>query len=341
MKKFALAVPILFLLTFFAFGQGDIETSKKNARQLEKEGKSAEALAELSEAIAVEPTNADLYIRRASVYLGLKETDAMKQDLIKAVALKPDDETTILSAARVLFNAQIYGREFCSSAVSMLDRYLADHADADQVFNFRAINKQCAGDFFGAYQDFSRAAELKPDNPLYQKSAAASLANIGDSPQALELLGKMIAESEAKLSAANDAGKKWQLQFAVSRFYGSRSFVYEKQGNFEAAFADLNKMIEVMPHQSSYIMRARAFVRQKKYAEAINDYNEIIKFQPKDPSNYLERGDLYFRTGKFSDALNDYEKALTLNEHARLKEMLERRIEQVKQKMRENVIQPK
>jgi Flp pilus assembly protein TadD len=277
-----------------------------------------------------------LYLRRANAYLGLKDVDGMKQDLYKAVALNPDDEITVLGAARIWFHAQIFGREFCSSAASILDPFLINHPNADQVFQFRAIAKQCAGDFFGAYEDFSKAAELKPDNQLYKSDAARSLANLGDSPQALERLDKIIAESEAKLSGTKDKNEKWQLQFTVSRLYGSRSFIYEKQGNTEAMFADLNKMVEILPHQSSYIMRAKAFIRYKNYAAAVNDYNEIITLQPKDVSNYIERGDLYFRLEKFSDALNDYEKASTLNEHTGLKPMLERRIETVKQKIQAN-----
>jgi tetratricopeptide (TPR) repeat protein len=335
-KKILFIFFAICLLSCYVLGQDNVKTYIDKTRQLQNEGKTVEAESEISKAIGIAPDDADLYIKRAEIYLELKETDKMKQDLDQAISLDSNDEKTVWKAANVMYRAQIYGREYCSSAVSILDTYLANHANIDNLIHFRGIAKQCAGDLYGAYEDFSKASELKPDNSSYLQALSTSLTNIGDSPQALELLNKLISDSESRLSAEKDNNKIWQLKYRVSQFYGSRSYVFEKQGNTDAMFSDLNKMVEVLPKESSYIRRAMAYVRQKKFAEAINDYNEIIKLQPKQIDNYIRRGDLFFRVGKYSEAINDYEKAITLNENIRLKEMLNTRIEQARQKMKEN-----
>ena len=56
--------------------------------------------------------------------------------------------------------------------------------------------------------------------------------------------------------------------------------------------------------------RAIAFCSQGNYQDAIDDYTEIIRLEPKNASTYNDRGDTYNKIGEYDKALADANKAI-------------------------------
>ncbi len=337
MKNILTVLLSIYLLSICVYGQTEIETYVSKTRELIGQGKPNEALIVINRAISFNPENPELYIGRAEVYSALNNPDAMKQDIFQAVNFNPNDERNIRSAAGVLFQAQKFGREYCGFSVSILDGFLANNPKADKIFSFRAIVKKCAGDYYGAYQDFTKASELVPDSALNKSAAVRSLMYIGDSPQALTLLTKMIADYETKLAGIEKPDEKARIKYTLVSFYRSRADVYEKQANIEAMFSDLTKAIEIMPDEfMSYALRGTRYIQYEKYNEAIEDFNQVIALDKNNSFHYLRRGDLHYRVGNYSKALEDFQKLHSTTENIRLKDMLEKRIEQTKSKLQSN-----
>ena len=70
MKHFVVILLAGLLLAFCipVFAQIDIENFLKKSAEYEQQDKLDEAAGELTKAIAVQPANADLYLRRADLY---------------------------------------------------------------------------------------------------------------------------------------------------------------------------------------------------------------------------------------------------------------------------------
>ena len=51
----------------------------------------------------------------------------------------------------------------------------------------------------------------------------------------------------------------------------------------------------------------------KQYDEALRDFEELIKRNPRDADALFERGNIYFQKGNKQQALNDYTTAIRLN----------------------------
>jgi tetratricopeptide (TPR) repeat protein len=63
----------------------------------------------------------------------------------------------------------------------------------------------------------------------------------------------------------------------------------------------------------AYVNRGVIYYRQKKYTQAIEDYNEAIKIEPENVDAYISRGIAYSSMGDHEKAISDYEKAISID----------------------------
>ena len=85
-------------------------------------------------------------------------------------------------------------------------------------------------------------------------------------------------------------------------------------GDYEGALYDLNRLILNYKERETYylrgIYRSRLFKSENyiNFIEAINDFTEAIKIDPKWTAAYLERGKAFFELDKKEEALKELEK---------------------------------
>ena len=85
-------------------------------------------------------------------------------------------------------------------------------------------------------------------------------------------------------------------------------------GDYEGALYDLNRLILNYKERETYYLRgvykSRLFKSENyiNFIEAINDFTEAIKIDPKWTAAYLERGKAFFELDKKEEALKDLEK---------------------------------
>lgn len=71
------------------------------------------------------------------------------------------------------------------------------------------------------------------------------------------------------------------------------------------------------PTRASYLnSRGRAFYEDRRYEQAIEDFSEAIRLNPKNPESYFNRGDAYDEKKEFDRAIADYDAALRLRPQA-------------------------
>lgn len=67
------------------------------------------------------------------------------------------------------------------------------------------------------------------------------------------------------------------------------------------------------PTRASYLnSRGRAYYQDRRYEQAIDDFSEAIRLNPKNPESYFNRGDAYDEKKDFDRAIMDYDEALRL-----------------------------
>ena len=83
----------------------------------------------------------------------------------------------------------------------------------------------------------------------------------------------------------------------------------------ELPISELSKAIEQSTQENKYRYyhyRARAYIKQNKIDEAMNDLNESIKLFPTIPA-HRERGEIHFRNERFQEAIEDLSRVIAAN----------------------------
>lgn len=172
------------------------------------------------------------------------------------------------------------GLERWDEAEASLSKAIQVHVRFADAWLWRAVARAAKGDADGAWEDFTRAAELSPKSPavLYRRGLFL-LEN--EKPQ----------EAAADLAAATAAPGPLtpaELKDAKKRLAEAK----KRRGAAPAAPARLADA-------------ARALSREGRHAEAADIYGGLLKKSPKDPSLRRLRADAYRCLGRYDLALAD------------------------------------
>jgi len=168
------------------------------------------------------------------------------------------------------------------------------------------------GDFEAALKDYSRAVQLKPDNPEPLKSRgkayfmmAGMEKNKNQMASLLELAVKDYTEALTKPDL-NDQSK--------SDAYASRAAAYGMAGMYEQCIADATQSIKLDPkNKSGYANRSNAYLNTGQFEYALNDYAEYLNIDPNSAEFWYERGMLQRTLTRYLEAEKSLNNAIRLN----------------------------
>lgn len=333
---------IVLACSITGFGQTDTKSRSEKAKPIYIEDKIDAEIAEITKALELEPNNSDLYLKRAYSYRLKHAAELVSSDVIKALSINPRDISVQLRAVRLLSDV-----ERCEHALAIINTTIADNPKNDEAFDLRFRVKTCLGDTIGALDDVNKALSLNPQSSMYRTNQALTLQKLGESGKAAENFDQLVNLLEQKLKNAKEKEEKnWVQKEEIEKFkrelsmtYISRSRTFANSKNYEAMFADLNRAVEVNPMHYTYQTRAKAYKWRSMYAEAIADLTKAIELDNEAAGLLMDRGEVYFLMQKFPEAITDYEQVVKLNRG--LEQIAEKRISSAKQKMQQNIAQPK
>lgn len=87
--------------------------------------------------------------------------------------------------------------------------------------------------------------------------------------------------------------------------WASRASVRERLDDFDGAFADLSRALELDPNDRySWALRAFVRIRLKDPAGAVDDYSRSIELDPTDANAWMGRGRAYRALGERERAVS-------------------------------------
>lgn len=168
-------------------------------------------------------------------------------------------------------------------------------------------------------------AQTAGDAPTEKKTGVTIRA---DEPVVLGVVrcapNKTSREAEKSCNSGLDSTIKQQYTAAIDDFtraieldakyadaYRRRAVAFSFKKDDDRALADLNKVIELAPNETSaYLSRGSIYLMSKKeYELAVADFTRVIELEPRSALNYGMRAFAYQMAGKTDLAAADRQKA--------------------------------
>ena len=203
-----------------------------------------------------------------------------------------------------------------------------------QEYFARGNKRLSAGDYDGAITDSSKAIQLKKnfweawnvrgvawrkkgeyDQAIIDHTEAINL----NSGSALSLFYRGLAQRERGKygRAISDYDKAINLESSEeirAAICNARGFAYSKQGNINEALDSYNEAIKFRQNYALALYN-RGIIREKKneYGGAIEDYSQAIDLKPDYAKAWNARGISWRRKGDYIRAVRDHKEAIRLN----------------------------
>lgn len=161
----------------------------KLASELVELERYAEAEAELATVLEADPEFADAYSARADMYRVANNPTAMRADLDRLLALRPDDAWALaFRAAHCQWQGEI------EAALTDYGAALAADPNEAWIWAFRGQLQLRMGNFRAARDDFQRAITQAPEDPWIRRQWAYLLLRCGNAALAAEVLDCLLED---------------------------------------------------------------------------------------------------------------------------------------------------
>lgn len=295
----------------------------KEAFELHRSGKLAEAAARYREILKASPDNADA-LHLLGVIAAQTRDFVQAADLIgRAAALRPDDAGIRSNLANAL-----RGLGRTEDAVANYDRAVAlDPKHVDAWYN-RGVALQALGRAADAVASYDRALALKADSPEAHTNRGVALRDLGRTEEALAAYDRALALRPDHATAHSNRGnalrdlgrpaeaiESYDRAIALRADYAdahyNRGIALQALGRCEEAVAALDRAIALVPgHADAWCARGNALQELGRLDDAISSYDRAVSLRPDYPEAYTSRGNALGLKRRFDAALADHERAL-------------------------------
>lgn len=283
--------------------------------------------------IALEPENASLYFSRAKfLEKHFRNHELALVDFTKAVNLDPKNIEYLESRAKLYQASCNY-----KAAIKDYDRLIQENPGNVEYLGSRAWIYSSVLDFSSAINDYDLILQQKPDDLhayeergllfLYmnkpdlakndfQKILSIHESRIAKNPKDPD---PYIARMRFLIYTMKDYEEAAKDYFKLKDSAASNELSYYQSILNRNAPTFMKKILDSQPkNRGDFYDRAEAYLKLKKYPEALADYEKALEFDPDDSYLLESRADLLQKIGKHHDAKAEYLK-LYMKVDAKLK----------------------
>ncbi len=260
-------------------------------------GDKVHAMADLDQAIALDPDNLDLIMERGDAHMQNGQYDAAAADfaMLRARARMDDPQRLFAYVSGALALERSGARD---KAIALLSEALTEDPKSNILLGERAGIYMRSGDFDRAITDLS-VIIAKGDNESFDAYIQRARAYTGkhDVPAAM-------ADIDAALKLNPNEGMAYVL----------RGQIDEHQGDVAAAIADYDQGSKTFTSDGAILAaNAACWIRATHNIEldkALAACNAALEHAPDYTAALDSRGFVHFRRGEYADAVTDYTAAL-------------------------------
>jgi lipoprotein NlpI len=246
-------------------GQGNVTPQQRafgllgRAHAFAAAGNGDRAIADLDEAIRLDPTLADAFIGRGTLLHQRGDETWALADLNEAVRLAPAS-----AVAHSMLGDILQAQRNSDGAIAEYDTAIGLDPRLADAYLGRGVATATKGDNLRAIADYTTANALAGPN-------AAALHNRGVSYSAVGDLDRAVADFTAAIAAAP----------VSARTYFNRGFIYARRGDLAAAITDFTSAIRFDSEAAdAYLLRGIASLYAADEATALKDINLAAQLAP-------------------------------------------------------------
>lgn len=267
-----------------------LESGKKLSDKKEYD----KAIADISEAIRINPDWYFAYTDRANVYKEKGDYESAIADYSQAIT-RASGVVKIL-AYNYRGNLFMEKKDYSKAIADYTQSILLDPDPSRLIHDSRASAYIGLKNYDQAIADYSEAIRIDPSfAPEYSFRSKAYYAK-GDLERAIADLSEGIRR---------DPG--------VAATFNNRGTIYTEMKDYDRAIADFTEAIRLRPNTHSFANRGDVFLAKKDYRRAIGDFNEAIRLDPNLGFAFNGRGRYYRVTKDYDRAIADFTQAIHLD----------------------------
>jgi tetratricopeptide (TPR) repeat protein len=312
---------------------------------------SEKALADLNEALALDPNMALAYAYRSYVYGDQEQYEAAIADANKAVELgadlEPDRLASILHARALAYLFLDQYEQAIADATESITLAGADSADAARTYNIRSQSYRAIGDYPQAIADATQAIELgatdvvalsgfyrsrafahylNQDLPNARADIEAALSLDGEKPRSddLDLLGQIQLQQGEYEAAIESYQKALAITPDDAWLHSGLGDVHYELEDLASAETEYRAAVSLDPAVAVFHENLGLVLRlTERFDEAIESYSQALALDDQRPYSWLGRGLAYYNLRRDAEAIPDLETVLTFETSAEVVEAVE------------------
>ena len=280
-------------MLWFAIILGNLAISPTQARPADDQLKAGKqflatgnfpaAAKSFSQAIQLDPANAEALALRGYILYCMSKPDLAIQDLDKSVKVDPKSYSAWTARAEVLRNLQRY-----DESRKDLDKAIALKPNIPDAYYLRGLSSLLQGLHVRAQQDFTSAIKLGQSHKYVNF--------------AYYWRGRTEEMQENYRAAIEDFTQSMSRgipQSITTRHLDPKAVYMYSAGEAKAGTLGL-------------LERGLCYSALGEHEKAISDLTEVLKLSPKETLLYEKRGNALLALGRYQDALKDLNRALLL-----------------------------
>lgn len=326
MKKriFFLAITMA-LITIASYGQNG-KKAFKAGNEFVDNLKYDDAIAQFTNAIVAEPSNADYYFARGRAYESLLKLTEAKADYEKAIVFEPKNTSALVSLGAVCNKLN----EF-NAALSYLNRASRIDKRNSSVYPEKVLTLIGLERYDLALRVSDSALIIKdtPQNYYWRgmvyiylnndvfakKELEKSISKDKKYPEPRLELAELLLKSNDVQGALDQTNEVLKTDDKNTGAYLMRSKIYKKNIDYPNAINDLSKNILIEPNNPEfYLIRGQYYQEFNQQTNAIADFSKYIALNPNNPDAFFARAKSYEEIQNFDKAMDDYKKITVLSE---------------------------
>ena len=288
-------------------------------------GQIDKAIEAFSQAVKLNPRDADAYNNRGVAYNSKGEYGLAIKDFNQAIQLNPIDFAAHNNRGTTYVNI-----DEVELAIKDFNHAIRLNPCEDKPYNNRGIAYHKQGDYNLAIKDFNHAIRLRPDDSNAYYNRGNAYCDRGDYDRAIKDFNTAIKHKPNFDMVYNNRGMAYSNKHDINRAlkdftmaidrnpesfiaYNNRGNAYRDKGEADQAIKDFNAAIQLNPGLAeAYNNRGGTYYDKRNYDGAVNDLNKAIDLKSDYANAYYNRGIVYKSKGEINRAIEDYNKAIKL-----------------------------